>query len=100
MVPMGLLGSFGLQELVLVLLIVIFLFGARKIPEIARGLGEGIRGFRTSLRGGDDDGHDEGEAGAAPKKSKLVMVLRVWVAKSSSSRVNVTVGLPVPGVTV
>ncbi len=48
----------GLQELLVILAIVIFLFGARKIPEIARGLGEGIRGFRTSLKG-DDDERDE-----------------------------------------
>ena len=40
---------------VLILLIVVFLFGARRIPEIARGLGEGIRGFRTSLKGDDSE---------------------------------------------
>jgi sec-independent protein translocase protein TatA len=57
-VPLGLFGSFGMQELLVILLIVVFLFGARKIPDIARGLGEGIRGFRTSLRG------EEGEPGA------------------------------------
>ena len=48
MPPLALFGTFGFQELLLVLLIVIFLFGARKIPEIARGLGEGIRGFRST----------------------------------------------------
>ena len=52
MIPLALFGSFGFQELLVVLLIVVFLFGARRIPEIARGLGEGVRGFRTSLRGG------------------------------------------------
>jgi sec-independent protein translocase protein TatA len=51
MIPAGLFGSFGIQELLVVLLLVVFLFGARRIPEIARGLGEGIRGFRTALRG-------------------------------------------------
>lgn len=62
MVPLALFGSFGFQELLVVLLIVIFLFGARKIPDIARGLGEGIRGFRTALKG------DDGETDKARKK--------------------------------
>jgi len=48
---LALFGTFGAQELVIILLIVVFLFGARRIPEIARGLGEGIRGFRSSLKG-------------------------------------------------
>jgi sec-independent protein translocase protein TatA len=54
-VPVALFGTFGMQELLVILLIVVFLFGARKIPEIARGLGEGIRGFRSSMRGDDDE---------------------------------------------
>jgi sec-independent protein translocase protein TatA len=55
MVPLALFGSFGLQELLVILLIVVFLFGARKIPDIARGLGEGIRGFRASLKGEEEE---------------------------------------------
>jgi len=58
MVPLALFGSFGFQELLVILLIVVFLFGARRIPEIARGLGEGIRGFRSSLKGEKEE-HDE-----------------------------------------
>jgi sec-independent protein translocase protein TatA len=42
------------MEILLILGIVVFFFGARRIPEIARGLGEGIRGFRTSLKGGEE----------------------------------------------
>jgi sec-independent protein translocase protein TatA len=55
MVPLGLIGPIGFQELLLILLIIVVLFGARRIPEIARGLGEGIRGFRSSLKGETDD---------------------------------------------
>jgi sec-independent protein translocase protein TatA len=54
MLPLGFLGSLGLPEIALILLIVVFLFGARRIPEIARGMGEGIRGFRSSLKGADE----------------------------------------------
>ena len=59
----------GPQELLLILLILVVLFGARKIPEIARGLGEGIRGFRSSLRGGDAQGDGNDEADGTPKDS-------------------------------
>jgi sec-independent protein translocase protein TatA len=57
------LAVFGLsvQELLVILAILVVLFGARKIPEIARGLGEGIRGFRSSLKGGDES-EDAGNA--------------------------------------
>jgi sec-independent protein translocase protein TatA len=47
--------SFGVGEILLVLAIVIFLFGAKRIPVIAKGIGEGIRNFRQSIREGEDD---------------------------------------------
>lgn len=45
----------GLPELLLILLIVIVLFGATKIPQLGRGLGEGIRNFKKGLNGADDE---------------------------------------------
>ena len=59
MVRLALFGPIGAWEIILILAIVVFLFGARRIPEIARGLGEGIRGFRSSLKGDDSDPKDE-----------------------------------------
>ena len=47
-------GSLGMPELLIILLVVLLLFGGRKIPDLARGLGEGVRNFRTALRGDDD----------------------------------------------
>ncbi len=66
MTPLAVMGI-GFQELLVVLAIVVFLFGARRIPDIARGLGEGIRGFRTSLRG-DEEETSESESEQATKK--------------------------------
>jgi sec-independent protein translocase protein TatA len=43
--------SIGLPELVIILGIAVLLFGGRKIPEVAKGLGEGIRNFKTALKG-------------------------------------------------
>ena len=41
-------GAPGLQELVIILFVVILLFGGKKIPELMRGLGKGIREFNTA----------------------------------------------------
>ena len=48
-------GRLGPMELVIILLIVILLFGGKKIPEIAKGLGKGIRDFKSSLAGTADE---------------------------------------------
>ncbi|MEW5702318.1 MAG: twin-arginine translocase TatA/TatE family subunit [Candidatus Zixiibacteriota bacterium] len=40
----------GTQELLLILLVIVLLFGARKIPEIARGLGRSIGEFKKGMR--------------------------------------------------
>lgn len=47
--------SIGVQELLIILAIAVLLFGGRKIPEIAKGLGEGIRQFKTALKGDKDN---------------------------------------------
>ena len=47
---LGFLGGIGTSEIVLILLLVIIFFGARKIPELARGLGKGIREFKDATR--------------------------------------------------
>lgn len=41
----------GLTEILIIAFIVLLLFGARRIPELMRGLGEGIRSFKDSLKG-------------------------------------------------
>lgn len=41
----------GLTEILIIAAIILVLFGARRIPDLMRGLGEGIRGFKESLRG-------------------------------------------------
>lgn len=54
----------GVFELVLVFFLVMLFFGAKRIPLIARGLGESIRNFRGAIGDGsdDDDDNDDREA--------------------------------------
>lgn len=46
--------TLGLPEILLILLIVLLLFGAKRLPEIGRGLGEGIKSFKKALSGKED----------------------------------------------
>jgi sec-independent protein translocase protein TatA len=50
----------GLSELLVILLILVVLFGATKIPQLGRGLGEGIRNFRKGLRNDEGEDPDDG----------------------------------------
>ena len=51
--------SFGFQELLIILLIVIVLFGATKLPQLGRGIGEGIKNFRRGIKSADDGSNDD-----------------------------------------
>ncbi len=43
----------GIWELILIVLVVMFFFGAKRIPQIARGVGAGIRNFKGELKEGE-----------------------------------------------
>lgn len=46
-------GSFGWMELLLILIIVLIIFGAGKIPQLGEGLGKAIKGFKKSVNEAD-----------------------------------------------
>ncbi len=43
-------GSLGMPELLVILVIVVVIFGANKIPQLGKGLGEGIRNFKSAVK--------------------------------------------------
>ena len=49
----------GIGELVLIFLIVVIIFGASKLPQLGRGLGEGISNFKQGLKGKDEKSLEE-----------------------------------------
>ncbi len=49
------LPKLGMGELVVILLIVVILFGANKLPQLGKGLGEGIRSFKKAFGGEEEE---------------------------------------------
>ncbi len=55
------LGSIGPTELLLILLIIVIIFGARKLPELGKSLGEGIKNFKKSISSAKEDQSSESQ---------------------------------------
>jgi sec-independent protein translocase protein TatA len=53
------LGNIGAPELIVIALIALLLFGAGRIADIGKGLGQGIKNFKQGLKEAGDDGEDE-----------------------------------------
>ena len=49
------IGGIGFQEILLVALIVLLFFGGKKIPELMKGLGKGVKSFKDGMKEGDVD---------------------------------------------
>lgn len=49
------IGNLGAGEIILILLVILLLFGAKKIPELAQGLGKGMKEFKKSLKDVEDE---------------------------------------------
>ncbi len=66
-VNLAFLGNIGPWELVLVFLIVLVIFGANKLPKIAKDLGSGIREFKKSISGERDEKEEKKELATCAK---------------------------------
>jgi sec-independent protein translocase protein TatA len=49
------LGNLGLTEIIIIALIVLLLFGGKKIPELMKGLGKGVKSFKDGINEIDED---------------------------------------------
>ena len=54
------LGNLGVVEIVLIALIVLLLFGGKKIPELMKGLGKGVRSFKEGMNNIENDIENSG----------------------------------------
>ncbi|MDI6794168.1 MAG: twin-arginine translocase TatA/TatE family subunit [bacterium] len=48
----------GFSELLIILIIILIIFGAGKLPQIGRAMGEGIKGFHSAVKGNDENKKD------------------------------------------
>jgi sec-independent protein translocase protein TatA len=58
------MGPLGPQEIVLILIAALLLFGAKRLPDLGKSLGQGMREFRRSLSGAADDTDKDKEENA------------------------------------
>ncbi len=61
------MSHFGITEIVIIAGVVILLFGARKIPELMRGLGIGVKEFKSGLK---DDATEDDKTNGGEKKNE------------------------------
>ena len=61
-------GNIGFPEILVVLIIALIIFGPKRLPELGRSMGRGIREFRSSISGKDDD---DDEDTSSPKPAQI-----------------------------
>jgi sec-independent protein translocase protein TatA len=66
---MFLFGPVGPTELILIILIVVIIFGARRLPELGKSLGEGIKNFKKSITSKEKENESQDES-EPPSKEK------------------------------
>jgi sec-independent protein translocase protein TatA len=84
-------GSLGFTELILILMIVLIIFGAGKLPQLGEGLGKAIKGFKKSVHEADAI---EADAQAAVQQTAAPQP--VTVASTQDAALNQPAAQPVP----
>lgn len=64
------MGSIGAPELLVIALLALLLFGAGRIADIGKGLGQGIKNFKQGLKEANDDGEEKDEKSEKAEKSE------------------------------
>jgi sec-independent protein translocase protein TatA len=62
-------GNIGWPGLVVILLVLLLIFGPKRLPEMGRSLGRGMREFKDSVTGGDDDEPEKVELAPPPTQT-------------------------------
>ena len=74
------LGKIGLTEILVILLIVVIFFGGKKIPELMRGMGRGVREFKDAMENPAAGDEKNGKEQAAPLPSTSTRSGPIWCA--------------------
>ena len=88
------MGTFSIWHLLIILLVAMLLFGARRVSDVGKGLGEGIRNFKKGLGGDADEAAAEGKpkvAEAEPEKVVAPPVPRQLVSGAKKKVIQLEV---------
>lgn len=66
-----LIGGIGMQEILVIALIVLLLFGGKKIPELMKGIGKGVRSFKDGVNGLEKEIDNDESTHRNPKDNEL-----------------------------
>ncbi|MFA7200963.1 MAG: twin-arginine translocase TatA/TatE family subunit [Bacteroidales bacterium] len=61
MIKLLLFGTVGATEIIIIALVILLLFGGRKIPELMKGLGKGVKSFKDGMKGIEEELKEESE---------------------------------------
>jgi sec-independent protein translocase protein TatA len=64
------MGPIGIPELIIILLILVLIFGASRLPEIGKGIGQAITNFKSSMKEGKKDSEQKNLGSSAQEKEK------------------------------
>lgn len=62
------MGQVGLREILIIVFIILLLFGAKKIPELARGMGRGIKEFKDGMKESTKENQDSSDPTSTTRK--------------------------------
>jgi len=65
-----LFGSLGAPEIIIIAFLVLLLFGGKKIPELMKGIGKGVKSFKDGMKGIEDDVKDSKDSTPENKEQK------------------------------
>ena len=76
------MGNFGATEIILILLVVVLLFGGRKIPELMKGIGQGMKEFKKASRVEDDTDKNERRDQKRKKKNNRFPIVLIVISET------------------
>lgn len=59
---LGFLGPIGTGEIIVIVLVILLLFGGKKIPELMKGIGKGVKSFKDGINGLEDEINNAGSS--------------------------------------
>lgn len=76
---LGFLGGIGTGEVVILLVVILLFFGAKRIPDLARGLGKGIKEFKDAKNGSDEKETVLSNVNVHPRVDRIRSISSSWM---------------------